>query len=85
MTIADIKAQVAAKHGVRIAELEGPGRWRSLAYARFEAFYLARQVVRQDGKPRWSYPTIGRYFGGRDHATVIHGVRRHQKMMAADQ
>lgn len=31
----------------------------------------------------WSLPSIGRSFGGRDHSSVIHGIRRHQARIDA--
>jgi hypothetical protein len=32
----------------------------------------------------WSYPRIGKLFGGKDHSTIIHGVRRADYMIAKD-
>ena len=40
--------------------------------------YLAKQLT-----PR-SLPEIGRMFGGRDHTTVIHAVRKVEELIAAD-
>ena len=40
--------------------------------------YLCKQLTTR------SYPDIGRRFGGRDHTTVLHGVRRIEEMMPAD-
>ena len=40
--------------------------------------YLAKQLT-----PR-SLPEIGRRFGGRDHTTIMHGVRKIEELMATD-
>lgn len=68
-TIASIIAAVAAHHGIKPAELTGHRRWRSHAWPRQEAYWLAQRIT---GK---SLPEIGRAFGGRDHTTVLHGIR----------
>lgn len=78
----DIAADVAQRHGLTVKELRGPKRTRAISTARFEAFWLCRRETRSDGKPRWSYPTIGQYFGKRDHTTVLHGCVRHQELTA---
>lgn len=61
---------VTAKHfQLEPADLTGPSRARSIAQARAAAMYLARCL---SGK---SLVAIGRAFGGRDHTTVMHGIR----------
>jgi len=61
---------VTAKHfQLQPADLTGPSRSRSIAQARAAAMYLARCL---SGK---SLVAIGRAFGGRDHTTVMHGIR----------
>ena len=42
------------------------------------AMYLAKKLT-----PR-SYPEIGRKFGGRDHTTVLHGVRKIEELITQD-
>jgi len=49
-----------------------------VARPRQVAMYLAKQLT-----PR-SLPEIGRRFGGRDHTTVIHAVRRIEKLRQTD-
>jgi chromosomal replication initiator protein len=58
-------------------ELLGVSRLGMLIPARF-ALYMA---LHQRG---WSYAAIGRFVGGRDHTTVIHGVARAQYKMERD-
>lgn len=66
---------VCAKHQVQLKDLQCEQRHRSLVIARQEAMYRAH---REGG---YSLPRIGRALGNRDHTTVLHGVRRHEKRM----
>lgn len=89
MTLPEIAFCVAAKHGVTVDALREPSdkigaRKDSVSVPRQEAFWLARQQKRPDGSQRYSLPQIGRYFGGRDHSTVLHGSRAHQRRLAAE-
>jgi hypothetical protein len=71
-----IVEDVAARFGLTAADLIGPRRTREYAYAR----HMAMAEVR--AARRLSLPAIGRMFGGRDHTTVIHGIRCHQERAA---
>src|SRR5262245_48332037 len=53
--------------GVGKRDLVGAGRTRHVAFARFYAFYIARELG-------YSYRRIGIFFGRRDHSTIIHGM-----------
>lgn len=57
--------------GVTIERIKGPSRNRAICRARMEAIYAVR-MERSD----LSYPAIGRWFGGRDHTTILHSVRK---------
>lgn len=70
-----IVAEVAARHGVTVAEIIGPRRLKYIVHARQEAMYELRQ------RTSFSYPHIGQLLGERDHATVIHGERKHKARM----
>lgn len=59
-------------------DLTGPRKTRLCVVPRFIAMKLARDLTGS------SYPQIGRVFGGRDHASVIAGVRRASVFMAKD-
>lgn len=63
---------------VKLSEMRGPARRRSLVAARGAAMYLARH------KGKKSYEEIGRYFGGRDHTTVLHGCRKIEESIESD-
>jgi chromosomal replication initiator protein len=56
--------------------LRGYSRVRGLVLARQAAMYVCRQVTDD------SLPAIGRAFGGRDHSTVLHGVRKIEQLVA---
>jgi chromosomal replication initiator protein len=60
------------EHGVTPEMLKGKRQTRPISIARQEAMYRLRQLG-------LTYPQIGRRLGGRDHATVIYGVRTHAK------
>lgn len=72
---------VAERHGVTVEDLQGHSR--QFSAARHEAWYELRQILDEGGKPRWSLPTIGRWFGNRDHTSVLYGVRSHEALIGA--
>ena len=65
----------AAMFGFAIEELTGQSRRRPLVTARQIAMYVFRELT------DFSYPMIGREFGGRDHTTVIHAVEKISEQM----
>ena len=69
-----IALDVALKHAVTIEELMGPKRHQRQALPRQEAMFKMRQAG-------FSFPDIAHFFG-RDHTTVMHGVRAHEERMA---
>ncbi len=56
--------------GFTVDELRGPNRRRPLVTARQVSMYVFRELT------DFSYPAIGREFGGRDHSTVMHAVEK---------
>lgn len=78
LTIDDIQRRVAEHYRLKLSDLVSPRRAREVARPRQVAMYLAKQLT-----PR-SYPEIGRRFGGRDHTTVLHAVRRIEELRASD-
>lgn len=83
-TARQIATDIAEAHGFTFEDLAGPRKFKELARARQEAMWACRQVTGKDGKPRYSYPFIGRLFGGRDHTTVLTGARAHAKRLEAE-
>src|SRR5689334_15261869 len=70
ITVEQVQAAVCEWFGVSQDELRRDKRPQSIAYPRHIAMYLCRELTDQ------SLPKIGAKFGGRDHSTVMHGVRR---------
>ncbi|MCC7017577.1 MAG: chromosomal replication initiator protein DnaA [Rhodospirillales bacterium] len=79
VTIEDIQKRVAAHFNVRLADMFSERRSRSVARPRQIAMYLAKQLTQR------SLPEIGRKFGGRDHTTVMHAVRKVEELRTQDQ
>jgi chromosomal replication initiator protein len=75
VTIDEIQKKVAEYYSVRISDMHSPRRARNVARPRQVAMYLAKQLT-----PR-SFPEIGRKFGGRDHTTVLHAVKKIEELM----
>jgi chromosomal replication initiator protein len=78
VTLDEILRKVAEHYNIRLADLAGPRRTRTIARPRQVAMYLAKQLT-----PR-SLPEIGRRFGGRDHTTILHGVKKIEELVLTD-
>ncbi|MGE4352127.1 MAG: chromosomal replication initiator protein DnaA [Bdellovibrionales bacterium] len=78
ITIDEIQKKVAEHYNIRVADMHSARRARAVARPRQVAMYLAKQLT-----PR-SLPEIGRKFGGRDHTTVLHAVRKIDELAAYD-
>jgi chromosomal replication initiator protein len=77
-SIAEIKTAVAAQFGISDRELVSAARSARVTHPRQLAMYLARELTQE------SLPAIGREFGGRDHSTVLHALRRAEARIAGD-
>jgi hypothetical protein len=73
-----IKSAVCEAFDVPEAEMVSANRERPIARPRQVAMYLSRQLT------TYSYPNIGRFFGNRDHTTVIHAVTQVTRLMGED-
>ena len=78
VSIDEIQKRVAAHYDVRVAEMFSARRARNIARPRQVAMYLAKTLT------SFSYPEIGRQFGGRDHTTVMHAVRTIESLVSSD-
>jgi chromosomal replication initiator protein len=78
VSIEEIQRKVADHYLIRHSDLVGPKRVRTFARPRQIAMYLCKQLTTR------SLPEIGRHFGGRDHTTVMHGVRRIEELKKQD-
>jgi len=77
-SIDEIKAVVSEQFGITADELVSPTRTARVTLPRQLAMYLARELTDE------SLPSIGREFGGRDHTTVLHALRRAEQRIADD-
>ncbi len=78
VTVEEIQRKVAEHYNIRLSDMIGPKRVRTIARPRQIAMYLAKQLTTR------SLPEIGRRFGGRDHTTIMHGVRKIEELIPAD-
>src|ERR1700730_3532440 len=78
VTIDEIQKRVAEHFNIKMAEMTSSRRARVVARPRQVAMYLAKQLTSR------SLPEIGRKFGGRDHTTVIHAVKKIEELSASD-
>ena len=78
ISIEEIQRKVAEHYNIRLSDMIGPKRVRAFARPRQVAMYLCKQLTSR------SLPEIGRRFGGRDHTTVMHGVRRIEELRQKD-
>ncbi|HXV25852.1 MAG TPA: chromosomal replication initiator protein DnaA [Alphaproteobacteria bacterium] len=79
VTIDEIQKKVAEHYNIRLADMHSARRARAVARPRQVAMYLAKQLTAR------SLPEIGRKFGGRDHTTVMHAVRKVEELCGCDQ
>ncbi len=78
VTVDEIIRKVAEHYNLRMSDLLSARRARAVARPRQVAMYLAKMLTSR------SLPDIGRRFGGRDHTTVIHAVRKIEELRATD-
>ena len=74
LSLADIDAVVSAKLGAT----RTLGNAQPACFNRQVAMYLAARVG------RWSTTVIGRFYNGRDHSTVCHGIQRIEELRDSD-
>ncbi|MCR6658979.1 MAG: chromosomal replication initiator protein DnaA [Asticcacaulis sp.] len=78
VTVDEIQKLVSDHFGLKQADLLSERRTRSVARPRQVAMWLCKQHTTR------SYPDIGRRFGGRDHTTVLHAVKKVEELLQAD-
>jgi chromosomal replication initiator protein len=78
-SIAEVQAVVAAHFKLSVEQLTSPSRTGNIAWPRQIAIHLARDLTGA------SLPTIGKAFGGRNHATVLHACKRVSERLKSDQ
>ncbi|MCW1954585.1 MAG: chromosomal replication initiator protein DnaA [Roseobacter sp.] len=78
ISVEEIQRKVSEHYNIRLSDMIGPKRVRTYARPRQVAMYLCKQLTSR------SLPEIGRCFGGRDHTTIMYGVRKIEDMRAQD-
>ena len=78
ISVEEIQRLVSDHYNIRLSDMIGPKRLRSYARPRQVAMYLCKHLTSR------SLPEIGRRFGGRDHTTVMHGVKRIEELRQSD-
>jgi chromosomal replication initiator protein len=78
ISIEEVIRCVAKHYGFKPGDLKSPKRAKPITRARQVAMYLCRELTSE------SFPEIGSRFGGRDHATVIHGVNKITALLEVD-
>jgi chromosomal replication initiator protein len=79
ITIDEIQRKVAEHYGLKMQDMHSARRARQVARPRQVAMFLCKKLTSR------SLPEIGRKFGGRDHTTVMHAVRKIDELMEGDQ
>jgi len=70
ISVENIQKTVADFYKIKVADMYSKKRPANIARPRQIAMYLAKELTRK------SLPEIGEMFGGRDHTTVLHAVRK---------
>lgn len=78
ISIEHIQKSVANFYNVKVSDLKSKTKLKALSHPRQVAMYFSRKNTQK------SFPEIGRLFGGKDHSTVIHAVRKITKMVEED-
>ncbi len=78
VTVDDVIGAVADHFKIKPQDIKSERRMQSIALPRQIAMYIART------KLNYSYPELGEKFGGKDHSTIIHGVRKIEEKIKKD-
>jgi len=78
VSIEEIQKRVAEQFNIKVSDMHSARRARAVARPRQVAMYLSKQLTTH------SLPEIGRKFGGRDHTTVMHAVRKIEELHTSD-
>jgi chromosomal replication initiator protein len=78
VTMDEIIKKTCEHYHLRQSDLMSPSRARNIARPRQMAMYLCKKLTTR------SLPEIGRKFGGRDHTTILHGVRKIEELISVD-
>jgi len=78
LSVEEIIKRVCIHFNMKISDMKSAKRLKTVVLPRQIAMYLSRQLTPS------SYPEIGDRFGGKDHSTIIHAIRKIEKLMVED-
>jgi len=78
LTVEEILKRVSSHFNIKISDIKSPKRLKAVVLPRQIAMYISRQLTSS------SYPEIGERFGGKDHSTIIHAIRKIEKLIEED-
>lgn len=78
ISVETIQKKVSERFNVRVADMHSSRRLRNVSRPRQVAMYLVKCLTTH------SLPEIGRKFGGKDHTTVMHAVKKVEEIMISD-
>ena len=78
ISIEEIQKNVAAYFSIKVSDLKSAKRLKALVIPRQIAMYISRQLT------SCSYPEIGDKFGGKDHSTIIHAIKKIERQLEED-
>lgn len=79
LNIETIQQKVASFFMLNVSDLKSSSRKKNVAQPRQIAMYLSRKHTRH------SFPEIGQKFGGKDHTTIMHAVKKVEKMQKEEE
>ncbi len=78
VNVEDIQRAVAGHYNIKVSDMHSARRSVAVARPRQIAMYLSKQLTSK------SLPEIGRKFGGKDHTTVMHAIKRVEELSGKD-
>lgn len=78
ITIDRIQKTVAEHYQIKTSEIKSQKRLKNIVLPRQIAMYISRNMT------NLSYPEIGDKFGGKDHSTIIHAIKKIEEKMSSD-
>ncbi|MCF6266392.1 MAG: chromosomal replication initiator protein DnaA [Desulfuromusa sp.] len=78
ITVEKIQKKVAEHFQIKTIELKSSKRLKNIVFPRQIAMYICRNMT------SLSYPEIGSKFGGKDHSTIIHAIKKIERIMKED-
>ena len=78
VSIEDIAKAVSARFSVKLSDLQGKRRTKSVALPRQICMHIARKLT------EYSLEEIGGFFGGRDHTTVLYANDKISRLLETD-